>query len=139
MRSTVVPVVALAGLLAGAALAQTALAQSAAPPARSSAPRRECFWSRNISGFTAPDDHTVYVRVAVSDIYRLDLMGYCPNVEWAQTIGVKTTAGNDYICQGLDADLIVPNPGIGPQRCAVSAVHKLTPAEVAALPKKARP
>ena len=40
--------------------------------------------------------------------------------------------------RALDADLLVPSP-IGPQRCPVRDIRKLSPAEVAALPPKLRP
>jgi hypothetical protein len=136
MRSTFAPLVGLLALAAAPALAQAPVSPS---PARSSAPRRECFYSRSISGFAAPNDHTVYLRVGASDVYRLDLMGSCLNVDWRQSIALKTTGGSDFICEGLDAELIVPDRVMGPQHCPVNAIHKLTPAEVAALPKNARP
>jgi len=39
----------------------------------------------------------------------------------------------------MDATIIVNRSPIGPQRCEVSKVTKLTPEEVAALPRKSRP
>jgi hypothetical protein len=58
-------------------------------------------------------------------------------VDWAQHIAL-ISRGSDYICSGIDAEIVTPSP-IGPQRCAVRNIHKLTPAEIAALPKRARP
>jgi hypothetical protein len=34
---------------------------------------------------------------------------------------------------------VVTHSPIGPQRCPVRSMHKLTPEEIAALPKNARP
>jgi hypothetical protein len=39
----------------------------------------------------------------------------------------------------MDAEVITHATGIGHQRCPVSAMHKLTPEEVAALPRRAKP
>jgi hypothetical protein len=41
-------------------------------------------------------------------------------------------SGSSFVCQGFDAELVVPNPGLGPQRCLVSSVRRLTDAEVKA-------
>jgi hypothetical protein len=38
----------------------------------------------------------------------------------------------------MDAEVVSPSP-IGPQRCAVRSMHKLTPEEIAALPPRAKP
>jgi hypothetical protein len=65
------------------------------------------------------------------------MLGSCPQIDWAEKIGIRTR-GSEWICSGLDADLISPT-SIGPQRCAVRMMRKLTPAEVAALPPKSRP
>ncbi|MET0295423.1 MAG: DUF6491 family protein, partial [Phenylobacterium sp.] len=46
-------------------------------PAAASAPR-QCFRPQDINNFRAADDRTVYLRVGVNDIYRLDLIGPCP-------------------------------------------------------------
>ncbi|HEY3694443.1 DUF6491 family protein [Phenylobacterium sp.] len=116
-----------APLLAALALAGTAHA----------AGKQNCFYARNVSGWRAAGDQTVYLRVGVKDIYRLDLMGRCSDIDWNQRIGIQAR-GSDWICSGLDAEIISPSP-IGPQHCPVKTLHKLTPQEAAALPPKARP
>ena len=98
---------------------------------------RACFRAADISSWTAADSSTVNLRVSVNDYYRLKLLGSCPDVDWTQRIGIEHR-GSSWICGGLDATLIVPGQ-IGPRRCPVSSVHKLTPAEVAALPPKQKP
>jgi hypothetical protein len=114
-----------------------ALASAADKPGKPVAPR-QCFWSRNITGFAAPDDHTVYVRVSFRDVYRLDLMIACPDVEWNQRIALVSRSGS-FICNALDAEIVSHATGLGPQRCPVKTLTKLTPAEIAALPKHAKP
>ena len=129
MIRTLIP--ALAGLvLAGCTTA--ASEKSASAQLR---PARQGFFASTVSSFSAVDERTVHVRVGVKDVYRLDLFGRCPDVDWNQQIALVSRGGNS-ICSGLDATIITKGP-IGPQRCPVSKVTKLTPEEVAAL--KARP
>jgi hypothetical protein len=119
------------------AAALVALVPLGAAEAKPASKDRTCFHASNVSGFRAPDDKTVYVRVGVRDIYQMEMMGSCPQIDWAEKIGIRTR-GSEWICSGLDADLISPT-SIGPQRCAVRMMRKLTPAEVAAMPPKSRP
>ena len=100
----------------------------------------QCFWARNVTSFAAPDDHTVYVKVNQRDIFRLDLIIACPDVDWNQRVALQSSHGaGGSICSPLDAEIISHAQGIGRQRCPVKAMHKLTPDEIAALPKKAKP
>ncbi len=98
---------------------------------------RECFWTRQANGFAAQDDHTVNVRVSVRDVYQFKLLGSCPDIDWNQSVALISRGGSN-ICSGMDAEFVTRSP-IGPQRCRASAMHKLTPDEIAALPRKARP
>lgn len=118
------------------ALASPALAgKSPAEPDNGS--RRQCFWTRDVNNFAAADESTVNVRVGVKDIYQFQMLGRCSDVDWNQSIAL-VSRGSDYICSGIDAELVTHSP-IGPMRCPVKNIHKLTPAEIAALPKRARP
>lgn len=91
---------------------------------------RQCFRAADVNGFTAVDDRTVDVRAGVKDVYRLELIGYCPDVDWTQAIAIRSR-GTSWICQGFDAELFVPST-IGTQRCRVKAVRKLTDEEIKA-------
>ena len=81
------------------------------------------------------DEQAVNVHVGVKDVYRLELFGRCPDIDWNQQIALVSRGGNS-ICSGLDATIITKGP-FGPQRCPVSKVTKLSPEEVTAL--KAKP
>jgi hypothetical protein len=120
-------------------LAAIALAALAAAGSAHAAPRshQQCFYARNVNGFTALSDRVVNVRVGVGDIYQFELMTPCPDLRWNEGMGL-ISRGSDWICSGIDAEVVSHTP-IGPQRCPVSHIHKLTPAEIAALPKRARP
>jgi hypothetical protein len=125
--------------LGGAALAQSTSSQpTSSQPASRSTSSQSCFYDRDISNFNAVSDSTVYLRVGVSKVYRLDLMSPCTGLTYRQRVGIKTTPGSRWICSPLDAEVVYSDNGF-PQRCPVTGLHALTPAEVAALPKKDRP
>lgn len=98
---------------------------------------RQCFWARLVNSFSAVDDERVNLRVGVKDYYQLELIGPCPDIDWAQRIAIQSRGGSS-ICVGSDAVLIAPSH-VGPQRCHVRTVRKLTPEEVEALEPRARP
>lgn len=124
-------------LALGAALVLLAAGGAHAADAAKPKPQRACFLTRDVNGWSAADDHTVYVRVGVKDVYRLDLLGPCPDIDWNWSIALESR-GSSWICSPLDATIIAKSP-IGPQRCPVRMVTKLTPQEVAALPPKKKP
>ncbi len=120
-----------------AALALPAATTNAQPPAAPTG--QECFLTRNINGFNAPDDKTLYIRVGVNDYWRVDLMIPCTGLTFRQRIGIEAIpSANSWICQPIQAQVVYRDTGIA-QRCPVSGLHKLTPAEYAALPKRDRP
>lgn len=130
------PAWAAAALLTLTAAAPLAAA-ARSPVSDAPTPARQCFWTRNVNNFASADPHIVNVRVGVRDVYQLEMIGTCPDVDWATRIAIVSRSGSS-ICTGMDAELIAPSP-IGPQRCPVRAVRKLTEAEIAALPRGARP
>jgi hypothetical protein len=136
MRASVLTAAVLAGLFT---LTTAATVADGAPPPKAPVRTHQCFTHSEISGFTAPDDHTVFLRVSVRDIYRLETMGPCPDMDWSMRLGVRDRGGGGWICTGDLAEVIVADNGIGPQTCPVRVIAKLTPDEVAALPKKSRP
>ncbi len=75
----------------------------------------------------------------VRDYYQAKLIGPCLDLPWANSIGLESR-GSDWICSGLDVEVIVPShTGGGPQRCMATSLRKLTPEEVKALPPKQKP
>jgi|SRR6185437_518858 len=124
--------VALAAAAALLALSATAAAAKSPP-----GPARQCFWTRNADSFAAADEHTLNVRVGVRDVYQFEMFGPCPDIDWNQRLALVSRSGST-ICTGMDAEVVTHSP-IGPQRCAVRSMRKLTPEEVAALPRRAKP
>lgn len=128
------PVAALAALTA---LPQLADARSPVEPDTATRAPKQCFWTRNANGFAAQGDRLVNIRVGVKDVYQFEMFGPCLDIDWSHRIALVSRSGSQ-ICTGMDADIVTPSQ-IGPQRCHVRSVRKLTPAEIAALPKGAKP
>ncbi|WP_309646384.1 DUF6491 family protein [Phenylobacterium sp.] len=137
MNRTALWVAAAAMIALGGAGVAPAFAVDPPTAAAKPKPKRQCFFADNVSSFSAVDDRTVNLRVGVKDIYRLDLLGPCHDIDWEHEIGIQSR-GSSWICSGLDATIITKT-AIGPQRCAVRTVTKLSPEDVAALPSKQKP
>ena len=118
-------------------LSATALACAAPAAAKPPAAAKSCFWPQSVSGYRTLNDRVVNVRVGVKDVSQFEMLGPCPDLDWSESIAL-VSRGAGQICSGMDADIITPS-SIGPRRCAVRNIHKLTPAEVTALPKSSRP
>jgi hypothetical protein len=129
-------------ILALAISALTAACAPTADPGRlaratASTEGRECFFTRNVNGFSAPDDETLYLRVGVNDVYQMQMFSPCPDMDWAQKLAVVSRSGSS-VCRGTDATIVAPGP-FGQQSCMVRSVRKLTDVEAAALPPGDRP
>lgn len=136
MKIVAPAVLALAGALS---LAVGAAGQPEPPPHHARvAP--SCFWTRDVDNFAATDDQHLYVRVGVRDVYLLTLFGNCLDISWVHHIALRSHTSSN-ICEGNNPDLDVfdREVGVGRQRCPVTNVRRLTPDEVAALPKGDRP
>jgi hypothetical protein len=130
---------ALLAVLALGASAQSPLAQPTGAP-RQPKPRPSCFWTDRIENFAAHDEQNLYLRVGVRDVYQAKLFSNCFEIGWVHRIAL-ISRGSSLICEGpnLDVDVVVRDVATGRQRCPVTSIRKLTPDEVAALPKDARP
>ena len=125
----IVPAIGAVLVVAWAAASGSAASGSAGVVAERPAPR--CFLARQVNGFTSRGRDIVDVHVGANRYYRLTLGGVCPDVDWSLRVGIRTLGGGSWICQGADAEIIVPSPN-GRQRCLVTDVRPLSREEVAA-------
>lgn len=123
MHSSSWMVAAGAAALAGCMANQGPAAQAAGGSGR------QCFLASQVNSFDAVDDQTVVVRTGVRTMYELQIVGVCPDIDWTQRIGIRSTGGSNWVCHGLDAELLVPSPS-GTQRCPVTDIRRLSEAEV---------
>jgi hypothetical protein len=134
-----------AGLLATVLFtAVPALAHAATDPAKDATPRpaRTCFFLSDWEGWSAPDKDTLYIKVRRREVYRVDL-AHGSNMLTAPSVYlVNVVRGTDQICHPLDLDLRVSD-GFGHVGGGIplmaKTITRLTPEQVAALPKKHRP
>jgi Family of unknown function (DUF6491) len=124
--------------LSGAAAAQDAPAAQAAAtkPAK---PARQCFYLSDWRGWTAPNKDTLYLKVRGKDVYKVDLAYGSNQLTWPGNHLVSVVRGVDSVCSPLDLDLSVSD-GFGmaiPIRA--KSITKLTPEQIALIPKKDRP
>jgi hypothetical protein len=89
---------------------------------------RQCFLANQVNSFTPSKAGFVDVRAGASRYFRLDLGGGCPNVDWSMRVGIRSVGGGSWICEGYDAELIVPDPS-GAERCPVSKVISISKAQ----------
>jgi len=119
-----------------AAVAATICACTAtqAPTVQTSADTsgRQCFMAGQVNSFHAIDQDTVLVRTGASTYYQLDILGTCPEINWTSRVGIRSTGGGSWICRGQDAEIIVPNPNRGFDRCPVLGVRLLNSDEAKA-------
>ena len=126
---------AVAGFSASAAVAH----QAPAEPTKPAKPARQCFYLSDWRGWTAPDKNTLYMKVRGRDVYRVDLAYGSNQLTWPGSHLVSVVRGPDSVCHPLDLDLRVSD-GFGfAMPIRAKAITKLTPEEIAALPKKSRP
>ena len=97
-----------------------------------------CFARSEVEGFSAPNDHTVYLRVFPKTVYRLDLFSDCIGLSFRESLGLEDRPSSPWICSPLEATVVYRDHGMR-ERCPVTAIHKLTPEEAAALPRRDRP
>ena len=139
---TSMKILASTALAIAAAMAVGASAQppGGAPPPPAPKPRPACFWTSRIQNFAAVDERNLYLRVGNRDIYRAKLFSNCIDISWVHRLALVSRSSS-LICEGpnLDVDVVLREVGAGRQRCPVTEIRKLTPDEVAALPKLARP
>jgi Family of unknown function (DUF6491) len=124
----------IAGLLTAAAFGASAAAPVLAQPSASN-----CFFvTQWDGGWRAPDDHTIFLRVSGSKIFRLDLASSCPTLRYPGATLI-TRNQNSTICSAIDWNLRVRDSGGAAIPCIVGKMTMLTPAQAAALPSDARP
>lgn len=130
----------LAGLaLAGAVGAAQAQPASAVAPTATPKPPRACFSLSDWDGWSSPSRDVLYMKVRLREVYRVDLTHGSNRLNSAGSHLVSYVRGSDRICSPLDLDLRVSD-GYGmaiPIRA--KTITKLTPEQIAAIPKKDRP
>lgn len=131
------------GLIAAGVLAFAGSAAQAAPadPAQPSDHLAKCFYMRDWENWTAASgrDDLMYLRVRTHDVYRIELSGGTSLLHWPDAHIVNVVRGADSVCYPIDLDMSVSDGQGFREHLFVKSIAKLSPEEVAAIPKKDRP
>jgi Family of unknown function (DUF6491) len=104
-------------------------AQPGAPaPGAARSSGHQCFLARQVNGFSPVSDNIVDIQVGANRYFRLTLDGFCPDTAFRTRVALRTLTGGSWICQDLDAEIIVPDP-TGGQRCLVRGIQPITRAD----------
>jgi hypothetical protein len=130
-------------LLATAMLAVSApaLAADATDGAKApvTKPARTCFSLSDWDNWTAPDRDTLYMKVRNRDVYQVDLSRGTSLLTSPGVHLVSIQRGVDTVCGPLDLDLRVSDGWGIAMPIMAKSITKLTPEQIAAIPKRDRP
>lgn len=126
------------GLATGAALAAALL--TAWPLSANAAPQGGCFLSKDWRGWKSPDPKVIYLRVGISDVFRLDLQSGSDQLDRPDMHLVNKLRGSPWICSPLDLELTLSDShGSYREPLFVKSITRLTPDEIRAIPAKYLP
>jgi hypothetical protein len=112
----------------------------ATPALADTANHSSCFLSSNWEGWKSPDPSTIYLRVTMNRIFRVDLAHPSYQLSDPSVHLVTKIRGSAWICSPLDLQLdVADNHGIAREPLFVKSITELTPDEVKAIPAKYRP
>jgi len=132
-----------AGLLTTALLAAAAPVFADQTPAATkdaaTKPARSCFSLSDWDGWSAPNRDTLYLKVRNRQVYRVDLSHGTSQLTSPGVHLVSIQRGVSTVCGPIDLDLRVSDGSGFAMPIMAKAITKLTPEEIAAIPKKDRP
>jgi hypothetical protein len=119
----------------------TALGAANAEPAKAKSPATHtpCFFLSQWQGWKAPNDHTLYLAVNMHDVYQVDLASGSSMLQEPDARLINRAFGSNDVCTALDLQLSVADLGGIHEPLFPAHLTKLTPEQVAAIPKKYRP
>jgi hypothetical protein len=139
MKLTIIAVAAGAAAISGAAIAAKPSPLSPPPPSGTGLPQGECFRSLDIENHTIGDRSTLLIDVRSKGAYRVTMKGAClAGAISTDPLIMRSPPGSIHVCKPIDMDVAVSKGGF-PTPCIVDSIVKMTPEEVAALPRKLRP
>jgi hypothetical protein len=121
-----------------------ALVAAAAPALAAEKPKAaaRCFTPDQVQGHKVGDGHTLFLKVAGSTVYRVDMVNNClGGVSSTDPLTIGQSAGaSGGICEPGDLDVRAELGGGGlPSHCRIDKITRLTPAQASVLPKDLPP
>ena len=139
MRLVIIALAAGAATLGTAAIAAKPSPLSPPPAPGTGLPMGQCFRSLDIRNHTVGDRSTLLIDVRDRDVYRVTMKGAClAGATSSDPIITRTPPGSLTVCKPIDFDVSVSKSGFVTP-CIVESIVKMSPEEVAALPRKLKP
>lgn len=145
MRLAMIALAVTAAAVSTVAVAPLALAAKTsplatpAPPSGAGLAPGDCIRSTEIRNHTIADRQTLLIDVRGRDTYRVTMVGSClAGALPSDPIITRSPPGSMIICKPIDMDIAIGRDGFA-SRCIVDSIAKMSPEEVAALPKKLKP
>ena len=129
------------GRLAAGLVAASAMMGGVASAAPADTNGRNCFTVNNWHGWSSPSPDVLYLAVNFRDVYKAELTQPVQGLDPAYTVLISDETGPQSICSAVDLHLIMTRRGGGGGRRGLIArsLTRLTPEEIAAIPKRDRP
>jgi hypothetical protein len=125
------------GRLAAGLVAASAMMGGVASAAPAGA---NCFTVNDWHGWSSPSPDVLYLAVNFRDVYKVELAQPVPGLNQPDTVVISDETGLQSICDAVDLHLILTHRGVGGRRgLIVRSLTRLTPEEIAAIPKRDRP
>ena len=128
---------AVGGAMISAVLIGAAPAGAASPG--SGEHPHNCFFINQWRGWKAPTPDVIYIGVNLHDVYKIQLSDGASELQWPDARLISKARGSDTVCDALDLDLSVSDGHGMSQPLIATSLTKLTPDEVAAIPRKFKP
>lgn len=123
-------------MLLALAVAATAIPASTAFAATG---ERTCIDMHRQSSWKAADDKTLYISPSKTTVYAVEFAGGCPRMDSPFAKFTQQIRGSRMVCAPIDLDVAVSeHPGFS-AKCLATGIRKLSPTEIAALPKEVAP
>ncbi|HEY0650736.1 hypothetical protein [Phenylobacterium sp.] len=124
---------------AGAAIAAKPSPLGPPPPSGAGLPAGQCFRSQEIRNHTIGDPSTLLINVRGKESYRVTMRGAClAGATASDPIITRSPPGSTIICKPIDMDVSISKGGFATP-CIVDSIVRLSPDEIAALPRKLKP
>jgi hypothetical protein len=140
MKLWIVTGVAGAAIVAGAAFAAPQPSPlGEAPPSGASLATGQCFRSQDIRSHRIGDRSTLLLNVRGKEAYRVTMKGAClAGATETDPIITRSPPGSTIICKPIDLDIAISKGGFATP-CIVDSIVRMSPEQIAALPKKLKP
>lgn len=139
MKVSIFALAASVAVLSTAAIAAKVSPLGDAPARGTGLPAGQCLRSHDIRNHTILDRDTLLIADRSKSAYRVTMKGGClAGATSTDPIITRNPPGSDIICKPIDMDIGISRSGFETQ-CIVDSIVRLTPEQVAMVPKKLRP